>query len=174
MYLTLDEDLTVIEISRDDGLADRDTSDGVSISTPSVGFRNNSSLHDKESVDGLALPETEECLQELRRHRWPNGIICPHCDSSDTIKKGTTSKDAQRYKCHSCGRKFNDLTGTLFGGHRLSLPEMFHIIREMDDTETAQIARRLGRSYKAVLEFVHETRDIRTRDTASMGIAAVL
>jgi hypothetical protein len=51
---------------------------------------------------------------------------------------------------------------------------MFHIIRETDDTETAQIARRLGRSYKAVLEFVHETRDIRTRDTESTGIAAAL
>jgi transposase-like protein/DNA-binding transcriptional ArsR family regulator len=174
MYLTLDEDLTVIEISHDDGSTDQDTSDDVSISVPRAKSRNSSSVHNKGSVDGLDLPETEECLQELRRHRWPNGIICPHCDSPDTIKKGTTSKDAQRYKCHSCGRKFNDLTGTLFAGHRLSLPEMFHIIRETDDTETAQIARRLGRSYKAVLEFVHETRDIRTRDTESTGIAAAL
>ena len=168
MFLTLNEDLTVIDIARDDGLMDRDTTADVSTSVPSVESRDSSLLND------ITLPETEDCLQELRRHRWPNGIICPHCDSPDTIKKGTTSKDARRYKCHSCGSKFNDLTGTLFAGHRLSLPEMFHIIREMDETETAQIARRLGRSYKSVLEFVHKAQEIRTRDTESTEMEAVL
>ena len=171
MDLTLDENLRVIDIARDDGSEDRDPTDDVNMSGP-IADSHSAAVTDEESPTGVALPETEECLRELRRHRWPDEITCPHCDSPDTIKKGSTSKDAQRYKCHSCSRKFNDLTGTLFAGHRLSLPEMFHIIREMDETETAKIARRLGRSYKSVLEFVHETRELRNRTIESTEIAA--
>jgi transposase-like protein len=91
----------------------------------------------------------------------------------DTIKKGTTSKTAQRYKCHTCERKFNDLTGTLFADHRLSIPEMFYVLRERNTTETAQIARHLDRSYKAVLEFVHEAEDISNTSSESAVVAAV-
>lgn len=40
---------------------------------------------------------------------------------------------------------------------------MFHIIREMDEMQTVQIARRLDRSYKAVSDFVHEGQDARER-----------
>jgi transposase-like protein len=99
--------------------------------------------------------------------------MCPHCDSPDTIKKGTTSKDAQRYKCHTCDRKFNDLTETLFADHQLSIPEMFYIIREMNEKETAQIARRLDRSYKAVLAFAHEVRDTNNPSSESTVVGAV-
>lgn len=104
----------------------------------------------------VVLPDSEDCLKQLRHQRWPGGVTCPHCDAADTIRKGTTSKDARRYQCHNCGRTFNDLTGTIFAEHRLSLPEMFYIIRQMNDTELTHIARQLDRSYKSVLDFAHE------------------
>lgn len=118
-------------------------------------------------MDDGDLPDNEECLQAVRR-RWPDEVICPHCESTATRKKGTTSKNAQRYKCRDCARTFNDLTGTIFAGHRLSLPEMFYIVRHMDELKTAQIARRLDRSYKSVLEFVHKARDAREGDAESI------
>lgn len=120
-----------------------------------------------DTVDDGDLPDNEECLQAVRR-RWPDEVICPHCESTATRKKGTTSKNAQRYKCRDCARTFNDLTGTIFAGHRLSLPEMFYIVRHMDELKTAQIARRLDRSYKSVLEFVHKARDAREGDAESI------
>lgn len=174
LYLILDGDLTVIDVARDDQQTDRCASGGVSTSVPSGESRDDRSMGNQESVDRAGLPDKHDCLQALRRHRWPDGITCPNCSSTNTIKKGTTSKDAQRYKCHSCDSKFNDLTGTLFAGHRLSLPEMLHIIRENDETETAQIARQLDRSYKSVLEFVHEAQDISSEDTELTVAAAVI
>jgi transposase-like protein/DNA-binding transcriptional ArsR family regulator len=173
LYLTLDGDLTVVDIVRDDHEAGRgsvadgctEVEDGVPSETPSV----EGPAHD----DAVGLPETEDCLQALRHSRWPDGIRCPNCGSIEVIKKGTTSKDAQRYKCHTCERKFNDLTGTLFADHRLSIPEMFYIIREMNVTETTQIARQLDRSYKAVLEFTHEARDGGDTNSESAIVAAV-
>ena len=159
LYLTLDGDLAVVDVARDGGETDRG-------SAGDTGGR--------ESDETVDLPETEDCLRALRRARWPDGIQCPNCGSPDTIKKGTTSKAAQRYKCHTCERKFNDLTGTLCADHRLSVPEMFYILREKDATETTRMARRLDRSYKAVLEFVHEAEDVGDASSESAAVAALI
>jgi transposase-like protein len=173
LYLTLDGDLAVVDIARGTHETERgsagDASGRVAGGTP----RDGSATDGREDDQTLGLPDTEDCLRVLRRSRWPDGTRCPNCDSVDTIKKGTTSKDAQRYKCRSCERKFNDLTGTLFAGHRLSIPEMFHIIREMNATETARIARGLDRSYKSVLEFVHEAGAVSNADPESAVVAAI-
>ena len=159
LYLTLDGELTVVDIASDGHGIDRGSAGHASERVTSGSPRDVSYTDKRESAESISLPDTEEYLQALRRSRWPDGIRCPNCDSTDTIKKGTTSKDAQRYKCHTCERKFNDLTGTLFADHQLSIPEMVYIIRKMNETETARIARQLDRSYRAVLEFAHEVRD---------------
>jgi len=174
LYLTLDGSLAVVDVGRDDYESDRglpgDANKRIASSSPSE----ISSTDRPEGEDSVSLPDTEDCLQALRRSRWPNGTRCPNCGSTETIKKGTTSKDAQRYKCHACDRKFNDLTGTLFADHQLSIPEMVHIVREMNTTELTQIARQLDRSYKAVLEFVHGVRDSSTASSELNVVAAVI
>lgn len=113
----------------------------------------------RESVDEVFLPGKEDCFQYLRRQRWTDKVTCPHCESADTTKKGTSRKDAQRYRCHYCDSIFNDLTGTIFAEHQLSLSEMFYIVREMQAKQTVEITRELDRTYKPVLDFVHEVQD---------------
>jgi transposase-like protein len=117
------------------------------------------------TLGSASLPKSEgDCLEYLREQRWPDGVTCPHCRSADTIKKGTTRKDAQRYRCHNCDSIFNDLTETIFSGHQLSLPEMFYIIREMEESTTEKTAQELDRTYKTVLDFVHEVQDLLEED----------
>ena len=173
LHLTLDENLTVVGVSRDDSGTDRDLDAAANKRVASSSSREVSSTDSRESDESVSLPDTDDCLQTLRRSRWPDGTRCPNCDSMDTIKKGTTSKGAQRYKCQTCDGKFNDLTGTLLADHQLSIPEMVHIIREMNTTEITQIARQLDRSYKAVLEFAHEVRDSGTASFESTVVTAV-
>lgn len=128
---------------------------------------------DAAGGDELSLPDKEACLEHLRDHRWPDEVTCPHCDSVDTIKKGKSKTDVQRYRCHACDTIFNDLTGTIFAEHKLSLPEMLHIIREMEETKTAQIVRQLDRSYPSVLDFMDEVRDARDGDPElELGVLA--
>jgi transposase-like protein len=173
LSLTLDENLTVVDIGCDDTQSGRDVLGDTGERTVR---RSASELSSTESVrrdESVDLPDTEDCLQVLRRSRWPDGTRCPNCDSLHIIKKGTTGKGAQRYKCHTCDGKFNDLTGTLFANHRLSVPEMAHIIREMNTTEMTRIARQLDRSYKAVLEFAHEVRDSGTANSETTVVTAV-
>lgn len=159
LELVVDGDLTVVERARAGGAADR------SRALMSGTQRGDHAGSSGERGDEAVLPTNDDCLESLRRQRWPDGVSCPHCSSPDTIKEGTTDKGAQRYRCHTCDSIFNDLTGTIFAERGLSLPEMSYIIRVMEEHPTAQIARQLDRSYKSVLGFVHEVRDARAGGT---------
>ena len=59
----------------------------------------------------------------VRRHRWPDGIRCPHCESAAVARHGRddTQPNRQRYRCTACGCRFDDLTGTVLAGHHQPL-----------------------------------------------------
>lgn len=152
LELVVDGDLNVVERNRLSGQPEEGTSLLGSIRANAV------NLETSEYEDVVPVND-EACLEVIRRHRWPNQVTCPNCGSEQTIKKGTTGKEAQRYLCHDCDGFFNDLTGTIFAGHGFSIREMFYIVQEMDERKTAQIAGDLDRSYKAVLEFTQEVRN---------------
>ena len=69
------------------------------------------------------LIDDAKCFQTVRLLRWPDGVTCPHCASSQVIKKGhdDTQPARQRYECSACQRRFDDLTGTIFAGHHQPL-----------------------------------------------------
>ena len=69
------------------------------------------------------LVSDEQCYQTVRRLRWPDGTKCPHCHSQHTIKRGhdETQSARQKYECKDCGKRFDDLTGTVFAGHHQPL-----------------------------------------------------
>lgn len=159
LELVINGDLNVVERNRLD--ATTDTSAWLLDD-----IQNDATFRDiRQRRDEVVLPDEAACLQSIRRHRWPEAITCPRCDSADTTKEGWTSKGAQRYRCHDCDSTFNDLTETFFAEHRLSLPEMFYIIWEMDETATAGIARHLDRSSQSVLNFIREVEDARDGDS---------
>ena len=113
----------------------------------------------RESVNEVFLADKEDCVEYLRDHRWLDEVTCPHCESADTIKKGTTPRDSQRYQCKNCNSIFHDLTETVFAERQLSVPEMFHIISKMKGHTTNDICHELDRTWKTVLDFVHEVQD---------------
>ncbi|MCK9175610.1 MAG: transposase [Desulforhopalus sp.] len=55
--------------------------------------------------------------------RWPEGRECPFCNSKKVIKRGYDDKEParQRYECKECGKRFDDLTGTIFAEHHQPL-----------------------------------------------------
>ena len=75
-------------------------------------------------LDNLsALLDDAKCFALVRRHRWPDGIRCPACDSSKVIRDGhdETQPQRQRYRCKTCAGRFDDLTGTVLAGHHQPL-----------------------------------------------------
>ena len=49
------------------------------------------------------LIDEVQCYQTVRALRWPDGIVCPSCESQEVIKRGfdDTEPARQRYACHS-------------------------------------------------------------------------
>lgn len=48
---------------------------------------------------------------------------CPYCRDENIIKFGYNSHHIQIFKCKSCNRKFNPLTGTIFANHKIAISE---------------------------------------------------
>ena len=69
------------------------------------------------------LIDDVQCYQTVRELRWPDGVTCPSCESKSVIKRGfdDTEPARQRYECHDCTKRFDDLTDTIFAGHHQPL-----------------------------------------------------
>jgi transposase-like protein len=69
------------------------------------------------------LLDDAKCFEAVRQERWPDGVSCPHCGAAQVTKQGRdeTQPERQRYLCKDCGRRFDDLTGTIFAGHHQPL-----------------------------------------------------
>jgi transposase-like protein len=68
-----------------------------------------------------SLIDDARCYELVRRHRRPEGVRCPHCNSGSVARHGRddTQPHRQRYRCAACGARFDDLTGTVLAGrHR--------------------------------------------------------
>ena len=69
------------------------------------------------------LVDDGQCYQTVRELRWPDGVACPSCQSTQVIKRGfdDTEPARQRYECTDCHTRVDDLTDTIFAGHHQPL-----------------------------------------------------
>ena len=74
-------------------------------------------------VNLAALIDDARCYELVRQERWPEGVRCPACGSARVIRHGRddTQEHRQRYRCATCGARFDDLTGTVPAGHHRPL-----------------------------------------------------
>ena len=74
-------------------------------------------------VNIIGILDDAKGYEVVRHLRWPDGVHCPHCDSGQVVKQGRdeTEPQRQRYECRACGRRFDDLTDTIFAGHHQPL-----------------------------------------------------
>ncbi len=107
------------------------------------------------------LIDDAKCFQTVREMRWPNGVTCPHCDSASVVKDGRddTQTERQRYLCHGCQKRFDDLTGTIFAGRHESLRTWIVCLYFMGlNLSTLQIARELDMNRGDVQAMVQQLR----------------
>jgi len=74
-------------------------------------------------VNLSSLIDDAKCYALVRQHRWPEGVRCPHCQSSSVALHGRDDSQPhrQRYRCKACGIRFDDLSGTVLAGHHQPL-----------------------------------------------------
>src|SRR3989344_5726089 len=69
------------------------------------------------------FPSEDACIEYLIRLRWPNGFVCPYCNSAKAWEKSIST-----FRCASCGRDISVTSGTIFHRSHLSLRVWFQII----------------------------------------------
>ena len=65
------------------------------------------------------FPNEETAEQWFAQTRWPNGPICPECQSTN-VQSGAKHK-TMPYRCRSCRVRFSVKTGTVMQGSKLDL-----------------------------------------------------
>jgi transposase-like protein len=100
-----------------------------------------------ELINLASLIDDEKCYDLIRQQRWPDGIRCPGCSGHSVTRDGHDEKQRhrQRYRCKSCGGRFDDLTGTILAGHHQPLRVWVLCLHFMGlNLSNLQIARELG------------------------------
>lgn len=93
------------------------------------------------------LIDDARCYEAVRKLRWSDVISCPHCESREIIKRGFDDSETnrQRYECKGCGKRFDDLTGTVFAGHHQPLKVWIIFLYFLGlNLSTRQIAQELN------------------------------
>src|SRR4051794_40076504 len=74
-------------------------------------------------VNLSALIDDAKCFALVRQPRWREGVHCPACGSDAVVRDGFDESQVhrQRYRCKGCTGRFDDLTGTVLGGHHQPL-----------------------------------------------------
>ncbi len=115
-----------------------------------------------QNVHILDMFDEAKCFALVRQLRWPDGPVCPRCQSVSVTKNGhvATQPARQQYVCHGCGRYFDDLTGTLFADRRRPLPVWMAALYLMGlNISTRQIALELGLAESDAHELCSQLRD---------------
>ncbi len=108
------------------------------------------------------LVSDEQCYETIRELRWPEGVRCPHCNSDHVIKRGRdeTQTARQRYECKICGKRFDDLTETIFAGHHQPLANWILCLYFMGlNLSNQQIAEELDINKDDVHQMTSQLRD---------------
>lgn len=105
------------------------------------------------------FPDEASAIAYFESVRWPNGVICPRCDSDRT----TPIKDRPRHHCNGCGRQFSVRTGILLENSRIPVRKwlytiyIFQISRK--GISSVQLGKELGISQHSAWFMLHRLRE---------------
>ena len=111
-----------------------------------------------------SLIDEKKCYETVRELRWSDGVSCPHCGSKEVKLRGLhdTHTHRQRYQCKapSCGKQFDDLTGSIFAGRHQSLRVWICCLYLMGlNLSNAQLAQELGLNKDDVHQMATQLRE---------------
>jgi transposase-like protein len=116
----------------------------------------------------LTEDEARELLEQIR---WGDGVVCPHCQSTEayklTPKEGSTTRKGL-YKCKACRKQFTVTVGTVMERSRIKIADWlmaFYLVCSSKKGISAhQLHRTLGVSYEAAWFMAHRIRFAMTQE----------
>lgn len=113
-------------------------------------------LNRKYLSDDLAAQEF------LIKFRWPNGIVCPHCQAGKAYRLNVKNVKRIVLKCAKCRKQFSATVGTIFEDSHIPLNKWFMAMHLMCSSKKGmsahQLHRMLGVTYKTAWFMAHRLR----------------
>ena len=93
--------------------------------------------------------------------RWPDGIVCPHCNERNIQ---TAAKHPEMpYRCRTCRKYFSVKTGSIMHSSKLGYQQwalaLYLLTTSKKGISSADLGRKLGISRKAAWHLSHRIRD---------------
>ncbi len=114
------------------------------------------------------FPDQETARAYLEQRRWPNGVACPICSSSDRI---TIRKDGF-YRCNLCQEDFTVRTGTIFERSHIPLHKwiyaMYLLVTARKGISSLQLSKEIGITQKSAWFMLHRIREACGKDLSKL------
>ena len=112
-------------------------------------------------------------IEHLEASRWPDGVNCPHCGSTNVHRMGGETQ-AGYFLCNDCRDKFTARTGTVMERSHIPVHKWLLAIHLMSASKKGmsahQLHRMLGITYKSAWFLAHRIREaMRETKFAPMG-----
>lgn len=100
----------------------------------------------------LNVPKLNQLISEMNKDR---PISCPHCQCFDIYGHGVY-KSRKRYKCKSCAKTFNDLTGTAMDGIKKVDEFQDYLVLMIQSLSIRKASKKLGVNVKTIFDWRHK------------------
>ena len=98
--------------------------------------------------------------QEFIEARWPNGVACPLCGSTNVQER--TTRKPQPFRCRDCRKDFSVKTGTVMQGSNIPLTKWamaaYLLTTNLKGVSSMKLSRDLGISQKSAWHLAHRIR----------------
>jgi transposase-like protein len=113
-------------------------------------------------------PNDAAAEEWFMKNRWPNGVACPRCGSTN-IETGTAHK-TMPFRCRDCRKWFSVRTGTSLQssklGYQIWLIAMYLQATSLKGVSSMKLHRDLGITQKSAWFLAHRIREMWRRDHA--------
>lgn len=96
-------------------------------------------------------------------NRWPDGVICPFCDSDNIYIRPEEKRRNQPYRCRSCRKDFSVKTGTLMQasniGYRNWAIAVYLLTTNLKGISSMKLHRDLKITQKTAWLLMHKIRE---------------
>jgi transposase-like protein len=122
-------------------------------------FKSLTSENQKELISNLmtelAIDRPTSVGEFKRKHLELSGITCPHCGGVSIIGHGQY-QDIKRYRCKSCNKTFNNLTGTAVHKiHKKKLVEQYLFLM-LEGSSLRTISKEMDICLKTAFDWRHK------------------
>lgn len=105
------------------------------------------------------FPDVETARVYLESRLWPNGPVCPVCNSGERI----SVRQDGFYRCNACPEDFTVRTGTIFERSHIPLHKwiyaMYLIVTARKSVSSLQMAKEIGITQKSAWFMMHRIRE---------------